>query len=71
MYEVLFPNQSLICSYLAYVTLPEPPTDVHATEINHTYIVLSWKPPIPRGRASVWYLVEKVCECVYRTSAVV
>ncbi|KAF4083411.1 hypothetical protein AMELA_G00141020 [Ameiurus melas] len=43
----------------AYVTLPEPPTDVHATEINHTYIVLSWKPPIPRGRATVWYLVEK------------
>ncbi|MCJ8737942.1 hypothetical protein PDJAM_G00029800 [Pangasius djambal] len=42
-----------------FVTLPEPPTDVHATEISQTYIVLSWKPPIPRGRASVWYLIEK------------
>ncbi|TSS35875.1 Myomesin-2 [Bagarius yarrelli] len=41
------------------VTLPAPPTDVHATEINQTYIVLSWKPPIPRGRATVWYLIEK------------
>ncbi|GAA6098471.1 myomesin-2 isoform X1, partial [Tachysurus ichikawai] len=41
------------------VTLPEPPTDVHATEINQTYIVLSWNPPIPRGRATVWYLIEK------------
>ncbi|XP_058256919.1 myomesin-2 isoform X2 [Hemibagrus wyckioides] len=41
------------------VTLPEPPTDVHASEINQTYIVLSWKPPIPRGRATVWYLIEK------------
>ncbi|KAM9461651.1 myomesin-2 isoform 1-T1 [Clarias gariepinus] len=42
-----------------YVTLPEPPTDVHASEINQTYIVLSWKPPTPRGRATVWYLMEK------------
>ncbi|XP_027025431.1 myomesin-2 isoform X2 [Tachysurus fulvidraco] len=41
------------------VTLPEPPTDVHATEINQTYIVLSWNPPIPRGRETVWYLIEK------------
>ncbi|KAF7703673.1 myomesin-2 isoform X3 [Silurus meridionalis] len=42
-----------------YITTPGPPTDVHATEINQTYIVLSWKPPIPRGRATVWYLIEK------------
>uniref|UniRef100_A0A8C1KZ41 Myomesin 2a n=1 Tax=Cyprinus carpio TaxID=7962 RepID=A0A8C1KZ41_CYPCA len=36
-----------------------PPTNVHATEINKTYIVLSWTPPSPRGRAPVWYLIEK------------
>ncbi|XP_051528125.1 myomesin-2 isoform X3 [Myxocyprinus asiaticus] len=42
-----------------YVTIPEPPTNVHATEINKTYIVLSWTPPSPRGRAHVWYLIEK------------
>uniref|UniRef100_A0A673K0B3 M-protein, striated muscle-like n=1 Tax=Sinocyclocheilus rhinocerous TaxID=307959 RepID=A0A673K0B3_9TELE len=42
-----------------YVTIPGPPTNVHATEINKTYIVLSWTPPSPRGRAPVWYLIEK------------
>ncbi|XP_062868659.1 myomesin-2 isoform X2 [Trichomycterus rosablanca] len=42
-----------------HVTLLEPPTDVHASEINHSYIVLSWKPPSPRGWAPVWYLIEK------------
>uniref|UniRef100_A0A671PJV7 Myomesin-2-like n=1 Tax=Sinocyclocheilus anshuiensis TaxID=1608454 RepID=A0A671PJV7_9TELE len=46
-----------------YVTIPGPPTNVHATEINKTYIVLSWTPPSPRGRAPVWYLIEKVCVC--------
>uniref|UniRef100_A0A9J7Y6B1 Myomesin 2a n=1 Tax=Cyprinus carpio carpio TaxID=630221 RepID=A0A9J7Y6B1_CYPCA len=45
-----------------YVTIPGPPTNVHATEINKTYIVLSWTPPSPRGRAPVWYLIEKVCD---------
>lgn len=59
--KLYFQNQFLICSYVEYVTLPEPPTDVHASEINQTYIVLSWKPPTPRGRATVWYLMEKVC----------
>uniref|UniRef100_A0A8C1MCN2 Myomesin 2a n=1 Tax=Cyprinus carpio TaxID=7962 RepID=A0A8C1MCN2_CYPCA len=44
-----------------YVTIPDPPTNVHATEINKTYVVLSWAPPSPRGRAPVWYLIEK-CE---------
>nr|XP_055040421.1 myomesin-2 isoform X3 [Misgurnus anguillicaudatus] len=42
-----------------YVTIPNPPINVHASEINKTYIVLSWTPPSPRGRAPVWYLVEK------------
>uniref|UniRef100_A0A8C1YQX2 Myomesin 2a n=1 Tax=Cyprinus carpio TaxID=7962 RepID=A0A8C1YQX2_CYPCA len=44
-----------------YVTIPDPPTNVHATEINKTYVVLSWTPPSPRGWAPVWYLIEK-CE---------
>uniref|UniRef100_A0AAR2L4X0 Myomesin 2a n=1 Tax=Pygocentrus nattereri TaxID=42514 RepID=A0AAR2L4X0_PYGNA len=42
-----------------YVTLLEPPTEVHATEINRAYVVLSWKPPSLRGRAPLWYLIEK------------
>ncbi|XP_076880759.1 myomesin-2 isoform X2 [Brachyhypopomus gauderio] len=41
------------------VTLTGPPTDVHASEINQTYIVLSWNPPSPRGQAALWYLIEK------------
>uniref|UniRef100_A0A8C1TLE2 Myomesin 2a n=1 Tax=Cyprinus carpio TaxID=7962 RepID=A0A8C1TLE2_CYPCA len=45
-----------------YVTIPDPPTNVHATEINKTYVVLSWTPPSPRGWAPVWYLIEKVCD---------
>ena len=50
-----------MCSYVVYVTLLEPPTEVHASEINRTYVVLSWKPPSLRGRAPLWYLIEKVC----------
>ncbi|KAM6972736.1 myomesin-2 isoform 2-T2 [Aplochiton taeniatus] len=42
-----------------YVTLPGEPTDVHASEIFKSYIVLSWKPPSPRGRAPLWYIIEK------------
>ncbi|TRY88116.1 hypothetical protein DNTS_031497 [Danionella cerebrum] len=42
-----------------HVTIPGPPTKVHATEINQTYIVLSWTPASPRGRVPVWYLIEK------------
>ncbi|KAG5279038.1 hypothetical protein AALO_G00105430 [Alosa alosa] len=42
-----------------YVTLPGPPSDVHASEINKTYVVLSWMPPSPSGRAPLWYLIEK------------
>uniref|UniRef100_A0A673JGI3 M-protein, striated muscle-like n=1 Tax=Sinocyclocheilus rhinocerous TaxID=307959 RepID=A0A673JGI3_9TELE len=60
MLKVLFCiNKHLIYSCLVYVTIPDPPTNVHATEINKTYIVLNWTPPSPRGRAPVWYLIEK------------
>ncbi|MEQ2181665.1 hypothetical protein GOODEAATRI_013920 [Goodea atripinnis] len=33
--------------------------DVHASEIFKSYMVLSWKPPSPRGRAPLWYIIEK------------
>uniref|UniRef100_A0A8C7Q9L3 Myomesin 2a n=1 Tax=Oncorhynchus mykiss TaxID=8022 RepID=A0A8C7Q9L3_ONCMY len=46
---------------IGYVTLPGEPTDMHASEIFKSYIVLSWKPPSPRGRAPLWYIIEKVC----------
>ncbi|MED6293100.1 hypothetical protein CHARACLAT_007382 [Characodon lateralis] len=42
-----------------YVTVPGEPTDVHASEIFKSYMVLSWKPPSPRGRAPLWYIIEK------------
>lgn len=50
---------------IGYVTLPGEPTDVHASEIFKSYIVLSWKPPSPRGRAPLWYIIEKVCGCSF------
>ncbi|XP_027874355.1 myomesin-2 isoform X2 [Xiphophorus couchianus] len=49
-----------------YVTIPGEPTDVHASEIFKLYVVLSWKPPSPRGRAPLWYIIEK---CLAGTGA--
>uniref|UniRef100_A0A3Q3WZA1 Uncharacterized protein n=1 Tax=Mola mola TaxID=94237 RepID=A0A3Q3WZA1_MOLML len=51
---------------LEYVTIPGEPTDVHASEIFKSYVVLSWKPPSPRGRAPLWYIIEK---CLAGTGA--
>ncbi|XP_047433427.1 M-protein, striated muscle [Mugil cephalus] len=49
-----------------YVTIPGEPTDVHASEVFKSYVVLSWKPPSPRGRAPLWYVIEK---CLAGTGA--
>ncbi|XP_034456935.1 myomesin-2 isoform X1 [Hippoglossus hippoglossus] len=49
-----------------YVTIPGEPTDVHASEVFKSYVVLSWKPPSPRGRAPLWYVIEK---CIAGTGA--
>lgn len=43
-----------------YSTIPGEPTDVHASEVFKSYVVLSWKPPSPRGRAPLCYVIEKV-----------
>uniref|UniRef100_A0A8C5FGW7 Myomesin 2a n=1 Tax=Gadus morhua TaxID=8049 RepID=A0A8C5FGW7_GADMO len=43
-----------------YVTIPGEPTSVHASEVYQAYVVLSWTPPTPRGRARLWYIIEKV-----------
>lgn len=42
------------------VTIPSPPTDVHASEIRDAYVVLAWEEPKPRGRAPLTYFLEKV-----------
>lgn len=42
------------------VQIPGPPTNVHASEISKTYVVLSWDPPVPRGREPLTYFIEKV-----------
>uniref|UniRef100_A0A8C6JSS6 Uncharacterized protein n=1 Tax=Melopsittacus undulatus TaxID=13146 RepID=A0A8C6JSS6_MELUD len=41
------------------IQIPGPPTNVHASEINKTYVVLSWDPPVPRGREPLTYFIEK------------
>eukprot|EP00069_Balaena_mysticetus_P007032 bmy_05388T0 len=41
------------------VQVPGPPTNVHASEISRTYVVLSWDPPAPRGKEPLMYFIEK------------
>ncbi|KAM6172804.1 myomesin-3 [Erethizon dorsatum] len=41
------------------VTIPSPPTNVHASEIREAYVVLSWEEPRPRGKAPLTYALEK------------
>lgn len=45
------------------IQIPGPPTNVHASEISKTYVVLSWDPPVPRGREPLTYFIEKVVYC--------
>ncbi|XP_069462196.1 myomesin-2 isoform X2 [Ambystoma mexicanum] len=41
------------------VKVPGAPTNVNAAETTKTYVVLSWDPPVPRGREPLVYYVEK------------
>uniref|UniRef100_A0A8C6XGE0 Myomesin 2 n=1 Tax=Naja naja TaxID=35670 RepID=A0A8C6XGE0_NAJNA len=41
------------------VKIPGPPANVHASETSRTYVVLSWDPPVPRGRDPLSYFIEK------------
>ncbi|KAM8976576.1 myomesin-3 [Pelodytes ibericus] len=41
------------------VTIPAPPTNVHASEVREDYILLSWDEPDPRGKESLAYYIEK------------
>ncbi|XP_062255192.1 myomesin-3 [Platichthys flesus] len=41
------------------VKAPLPPTDVHASEVTDTYVVLSWTEPEPRGREPLNFYVEQ------------
>ncbi|KAG9344369.1 hypothetical protein JZ751_011038 [Albula glossodonta] len=38
---------------------PGAPANVHASETDRTYVVLSWDPPAYHGRAPMWYYIEK------------
>ncbi|KAB1268778.1 Myomesin-3 [Camelus dromedarius] len=42
-----------------FVTIPSPPTNVHASEIKEAYVVLDWEEPRPRGKAPLTYFLEK------------
>ncbi|XP_043917836.1 myomesin-2 [Protopterus annectens] len=41
------------------VKVPGSPTNVYASETSKTYVVLSWEPPVPRGREPLMYYIEK------------
>lgn len=45
------------------IQIPGPPTNVHASETSKTYVVLSWDPPVPRGKEPLMYFIEKVRYC--------
>lgn len=51
---------SLLSSPPGDVQIPGPPTNVHASEVSKTYVVLSWEPPVPRGKEPLTYFIEKV-----------
>ncbi|XP_062375018.1 myomesin-2 [Sardina pilchardus] len=38
---------------------PGVPSNVHASEADRTYVVLSWTPPVYHDRAPMWYYIEK------------
>ncbi|KAM9320124.1 myomesin-3 [Gastrophryne carolinensis] len=44
------------------VTVPLPPSNVHASQVTEDYIVLCWDEPDPRGREPLKYYVEKSIE---------
>ncbi|KPP75988.1 myomesin-2-like [Scleropages formosus] len=45
-----------------HVKVPGVPGKVHASEVNKTFVVLSWTPPHARGREPLWYQIEKCVE---------
>ncbi|XP_033944963.1 myomesin-2 isoform X3 [Pseudochaenichthys georgianus] len=61
-YDILIHDDDLE----GYVTIPGQPTEVHASEVFKSYIVLSWTPPRPRGRVPLSYVIEK---CIAGTGA--
>uniref|UniRef100_A0A8C3VDS8 Myomesin 2 n=1 Tax=Catharus ustulatus TaxID=91951 RepID=A0A8C3VDS8_CATUS len=52
-------EQKTFLYFYKNVQIPGPPTNVHASEISKTYVVLSWDPPVPRGREPLTYFIEK------------
>lgn len=39
---------------------PGAPSGIRVSEIDRTYVVLSWKAPAYGGKAPMWYYIEKV-----------
>lgn len=50
----------IVVAFTAKVTIPLPPTNVHASEVREDYVVLAWDEPDPRGKEPLSYYVEKV-----------
>uniref|UniRef100_A0A7N6AKZ2 Myomesin 2 n=1 Tax=Anabas testudineus TaxID=64144 RepID=A0A7N6AKZ2_ANATE len=48
-----------VCLCAAEGKPPGVPAGVHATEIDRTYVVLSWKAPAYSSKAPMWYYIEK------------
>uniref|UniRef100_A0A7M4ERL2 Myomesin 2 n=1 Tax=Crocodylus porosus TaxID=8502 RepID=A0A7M4ERL2_CROPO len=52
-------SEYLLTIVVCDVHIPGPPTNVHASETSKTYVVLSWDPPVPRGKEPLMYFIEK------------
>ena len=49
-----------MCLFVAEGKPPGVPSGIHVSEVDRTYVVLSWKAPAYSRKAPMWYYIEKV-----------
>lgn len=49
-----------VCFCAAEGKPPGAPSGISVSEIDRTYVVLSWKAPAYSSKAPMWYFIEKV-----------
>lgn len=53
-------NHLCVCFCVAEGKPPGAPSGISVSEIDRTYVVLSWKGPAYSSKAPMWYYIEKV-----------
>lgn len=54
-----------VCFCAAEGKPPGAPSGISVSEIDRTYVVLSWKAPAYSSKAPMWYFIEKVTTMLY------